>query len=304
MTWFRPVALAALAVLAMAALAPASQAGVVRGSVLETNSGRPVKGARAYTFLPGQANTVYSQALGDSAGVFWLARVPPGVITVRVQAPGHDQWAGTVSMGGETDTEKVVVRLNRVAMPGLASGVITAEGGRKPGRLAHIGVKGTSLDAQADSSGQFFLYQIPVGPQTLQFVALGYDPVIVPIVAEEGRNTVVHADLGHSLVAGGPAPKPMPVAALADTVVNLRFDVLDTTTVRRPGGAPMRHVTIEIRSGERVVRTLMDWDTAPGAYTVAWDGRDDTGKAVPAGSYRFRRTVSPDPPVEGDIVKK
>ena len=302
MTWFRPVALAALSI---AGFAAASQAGVVRGSVLETGSGRPVQGARAYIFLPGQANTVYSQALGDSAGVFWLAKVPPGVITVRVQAPGHDQWAGTVSMGGETDTETVSVRLNRVAAPGAALGVITTEGGTKPGRLAHVGVKGTTLDAQADTSGQFVLYQVPAGPQTLRFVALGYDPVSVPIVAEEGRNIVVRADLGHSLVAGGPAPKPMPVAALADTVVNLRFDVMDTTTmVRRPGGPPPRHVTLEILSGDRVVRKLMDWDTSPGAYTVPWDGRDDTGKALPAGSYRFRRTVSPDPPVEGDITKK
>lgn len=302
MTSFRPVALAALSMVALAAV---SQAGVVRGVVLETNSGRPVQGARVYSFLPGQANTVYSQTLGDSAGVFWLMKVPAGVITVRVQAPGHDQWAGSVSMGGETDTEKVSVRLNRVAAPGAALGVITAEGGTKPGLHAHVRVKGSDMDALADSSGEFVLYGIPVGPQTLQFVALGYDPVNVPVVAEEGRNLVLHADLGHSLVSGSPAPKPMPVAALADTVVNLRFDVSDTTTVPHVRGAvSVRHVKIEILSGDKLVRKLMDWNTGPGAYTVPWDGRDDTGKVVPAGTYRFRRTISPDPPVEGDIVKK
>lgn len=299
---FRPVALAALLSLA---LAVPCGAGVIRGVVLETKSNHPVAGARAYTYVPGQTNTVQGQSVTDSTGVFWLTNVPPGVVTVRVQAAWHDPWAGTVSMGGDADTEKVMASLARVPIPGTLSGLVTFEGGAKPGRHAHVRVKGTDLDGTAGDDGQFTLYGVPVGPQTLEFVALGFDPIPMPVLMEEGRNNVVHADLGHSLAAGGSGPKPVVASSLGDTVGCVRFTVPDTSkSAHLMSSMAERHVTVVILSGDRPVRKLMDWGAIPGAYTVFWDGRDDTGKTVASGTYHYRAKVDQDLMTEGDFVKR
>jgi translation initiation factor IF-1 len=298
---FRPVALVALMSLATAL---PCRAGVVRGVVLESKSGRPLPGARAYTYLPGQANAVSSQAMSDSMGVFWLTNVPAGVITLRVQAAWHEAWTGTVTMGGARDTAKVEAQLVRVPIPGSASGVITFEAGTKPGRHAHVGVKGTEVEATADDSGQYIMYGVPVGPRTLDVVALGYDMIHVPILVEEGRNSVVSIDLGHTILGGGSSAKPGPEVSLADSAAYVRFMVADTAQVQGRMPATPRHVKVEILSGDRIVRKLMDWTTVPGPYSVVWDGRDNSGKLVAAGTYRYRTSIDSDPPIEGDIVKK
>src|SRR5262249_12783645 len=149
------------------------------------------------------------------------------------------------------------------------------------------------------------LYGVPVGPQTLEFVALGYDVVPMPVMMEEGRNNVVHVDLGHSLAAGGSGPKPLAASSVSDTVGCVRFMVADTSKVpTRMSSFARRQGTVEILSGDKVVRKLMAWATAPGPYTVAWDGRDNDGKAVAAGTYRFRAKGDQDPPIEGEFVKR
>ncbi len=61
---------------------------------------------------------------------------------------------------------------------------------------------------------------------------------------------------------------------------SIRFDV--------PAGAGRVPVTLAIYSvrGERV-RTLVDGERAPGAYTEVWDGRDQNGVAVGSGVYFY-----------------
>ncbi|HKA23680.1 MAG TPA: carboxypeptidase regulatory-like domain-containing protein [Candidatus Eisenbacteria bacterium] len=298
----RSVAFAAL--LALASPLP-GWAGTIRGHVLETKSGKPVTTGRAYTFLPGNQNTVNAQAVTDSLGNFEMRNVPPGVITLRVQAAWYDNWTGSVTMGGDTDTARVEVRLSKVAIPGSASGIVTCEGGTKPGRHAHVMVKGIQdVEGMADTSGQYVVYNIPAGPQTLQVVALGYDMIDVPVLVEEARNMVVSPDLGRSLV-GGSKSKPQRAAGIADSVGSVRFMVQDTSSAAtRTTRLIVRHVKVEILSGDKVVRKLMDWSTSPGPYTVRWDGKDDTGKSLPAGTYRSRVKIDEDPPMEMELIKK
>ena len=52
-------------------------------------------------------------------------------------------------------------------------------------------------------------------------------------------------------------------------------------------------MTVEVFNvlGQKV-RTVLDRDLATGAYSVAWDGRDDSGAQAPAGMY-FARIVGP-----------
>ena len=300
MTLFRPVALAAVLSLAWAV---AGEAGIIRGVVLDAKTGKPVVGARAFAYIPGHSATALAQGISDSDGVFWLSDVPAGVLALRVQASWHDPWSGTVSMGGVSDTERVEARVSRQTVPGTLSGLITAEGGRKPALHAHVILRGAGLEATVDSTGQFTMFNTPVGPQTVEVVALGYDIVRMPIAIEEGRNNIVRADLGRSLAAGGHTKSTS--ASTPDTVGCVRFIVADTTDSRhRIGRLGDRHVTVDILSGERVVRKLMDWATAPGFYTVPWNGRDDAGKSVSKGTYRYRAKVDQETPIQGEFVKR
>ena len=38
----------------------------------------------------------------------------------------------------------------------------------------------------------------------------------------------------------------------------------------------------------QAIRTLVDADQQPGVYSMSWDGRDHTGKAVASGTYHYR----------------
>ncbi len=53
---------------------------------------------------------------------------------------------------------------------------------------------------------------------------------------------------------------------------------------------PIRsHVEIRVYNlFGRKVRTLMDWECAPGRHSVIWDGCDDNGKPVASGVYFYR----------------
>jgi len=42
----------------------------------------------------------------------------------------------------------------------------------------------------------------------------------------------------------------------------------------------------------RRVRQLVGWSLEAGPHSVAWDGKDDTGRSVPAGMYLFRLEAS------------
>jgi len=62
-------------------------------------------------------------------------------------------------------------------------------------------------------------------------------------------------------------------------------------------GIPYGHgnnVKVEVLDQNgRLVRTLWDKSTAPGYYSVVWDGRDNSGREVPVGVY-FCRMIHPE----------
>jgi hypothetical protein len=64
------------------------------------------------------------------------------------------------------------------------------------------------------------------------------------------------------------------------------------TTIRFELGAPARtQLDVHDVSGS-VVRTLMDEAKSPGNYSLAWDGRDDSGRQVACGTYYCRLKVN------------
>lgn len=58
----------------------------------------------------------------------------------------------------------------------------------------------------------------------------------------------------------------------------------------RPGKTS---VGIYNQQGTSLLRTLMTGESLePGVHTILWDGRDDTGKPLPAGDYKFKRITT------------
>jgi hypothetical protein len=73
---------------------------------------------------------------------------------------------------------------------------------------------------------------------------------------------------------------PTPVAGGETPSISVKY------SVRSPGA-----VSLGIYDAQgRLVRTLQSGKkiTAPGSHTVAWDGKDDAGKALPSGAYRYQ----------------
>lgn len=60
-----------------------------------------------------------------------------------------------------------------------------------------------------------------------------------------------------------------------------------STTIRFHLALPARVSLVIVDLGGHVVRTLVDEDRAPGPHEVEWDGRDESGRRVAAGSYLY-----------------
>lgn len=70
-----------------------------------------------------------------------------------------------------------------------------------------------------------------------------------------------------------------------------RFSSLPTATLIRfdlPGAAAMKVELAIYNIAGQLVRRLVTGNRAPGAYEVAWNGRDEQGRLVPSGKYLYR----------------
>ena len=285
----------ALALTLLALAASASHAGVIRARVYDLRTGLPLRMANAFII------EAKLSAQTDSTGWFVMDRVPSGDPILRVQASWYDAWIDTVHVANASDTVRLQIPLRRVPVPGTLSGLVVSEG--KPVRHAHIRVNGVQLEETSDDDGLFSFYGAPPRPDTLQVSALGFDPVRASFLGEETRNTAIVVDLGRSLLAGGRKTDPV-LRNPVDTVACVRFTLPDTSKVRTVQSLRRRLVTLDILQGDRPVRKLMWWKTLPSEYTVAWDGRDDAGQALPAGKYRWRLVFDTEPAIEGEISKR
>ena len=70
---------------------------------------------------------------------------------------------------------------------------------------------------------------------------------------------------------------------------NVQHGEGQTHSILLESGAPVQQVTVTIKDAAgATVRTLQMGAHATGQTTVAWDGLDDRGKAVPAGQYHVQ----------------
>jgi len=143
---------------------------------------------------------------------------------------------------------------------------------------------GTDLGAYySDNGGGLWNYLSP----DLPLVPV-YDLAIHPIarylaIGTHGRS-MYKLELG-SLVAVDPGPRSDAGVALLQNSPN-PFSTKTSIgfTLARPGRVRLGVYDV---SGRRV-RELLVGDRGAGRHDVPWDGRDDAGRAVRAGSYRYR----------------
>jgi hypothetical protein len=148
----------------------------------------------------------------------------------------------------------------------------------------------------SDDDGTFWLDDVPAGSHRVRVTALGCDPVSLSAVVEPERGTYVAVDLP---VSGRKKPHETFVPA-ADSAAVIRFAVPDTA--QRAGLGAKRSVRLEILSQDRPVRALVTGLLAAEAYAIYWDGRDDRGKKLAPGAYRYRLRVADRTAAEGDVV--
>jgi hypothetical protein len=103
----------------------------------------------------------------------------------------------------------------------------------------------------------------------------GYYPLVQKGTFVDRQTTSV-ADNTPAVVKGFQLRQNYPNPFNPSTTIE--FDIYTASTIK---------LIIYDRRG-RLIRTLFNGATAPGTHTVIWDGRDDTGMALPSGTYFFR----------------
>lgn len=103
--------------------------------------------------------------------------------------------------------------------------------------------------------------------------------------ASSGKNKDVFYKYGLSNVTAAPVTPPAPASRLLRAYPNpfnpsatIRFDLV------RDGVVTLRAYDVQ----GRLVRTIADGFVAAGTREVGWDGRDDSGRALPSGTYFLR----------------
>ena len=125
---------------------------------------------------------------------------------------------------------------------------------------------------------------LPAGTYSVKFEAEGYEPFVAASVqvTASGSTRLDAAlvpsatDVADGAAAGaGTQPRVVVHGALASPTLEYSL----------PHATPVSLRLYGVRGD--LVRTLVDADEVPGRHVVQWNGHDDRGRRVPAGSYYF-----------------
>jgi thermitase len=145
-------------------------------------------------------------------------------------------------------------------------------------------------DAMAVAAGASSVHELPV--IVASGASGGERDTVTLEVASLTDPTVAGADAG-VVVATGTTDAPR-LDAIAAGLQPLGPNPFRRELAVRFGLATREHASVAIYDvGGRTLRTLADRDLPAGEHALVWDGRDDRGRAVPAGLYWVRlRTPS------------
>jgi subtilisin family serine protease len=116
-------------------------------------------------------------------------------------------------------------------------------------------------------TGDAVAYDLPIGPKVNAFAAVSSGPVVVAV--EESQPAPARAHITA-------APNPV------ERATEIGFAL--------PSGGAVRLILFD--AAGRRVRTLLEGARPAGRHAIAWDGRRDDGRPLPAGVY-FARLESP-----------
>ncbi len=212
---------------------------------------------------------------------------------------------------------------------GWISGTIMGDNGR-PVPSVLVTVLGTGRSALSDADGRFAVTTVPAGPQRIEIKAEGREPIVLPVPVHSGENTIGTLTLQPEMPVERSDPGfPLWKRIGANRAVAYRFgddcgvaavDSLSAPTVERvdstiaagritlsidredpsrlsfafaPKGPPGNLSMVVYNAAGRPVRRLRS-GAAPHPSVLSWDGRDDSGRPVPPGSYRARFSTGRD----------
>jgi hypothetical protein len=135
------------------------------------------------------------------------------------------------------------------------------------------------------SHGRYEVY-MPAGTYTVRVEADGYDAVTMTgVVVTSGSSNHLEVALTN--------PAAVPVTALAGPRLVLAaqapFHAPGTLRWALPAAGPASLRLYDVRGA--LVRTLIEGDLSAGSHQMVWDGTDEGGRPVPAGSYFSRLTA-------------
>jgi hypothetical protein len=144
-----------------------------------------------------------------------------------------------------------------------------------------------------NTEGRYYRYLLPGEEYTLEFIAPGYDTVLLSnvVIHPESLTTVNIAMIPSVGIEGdkndGSSPMNLP-QWLGQNYPN-PFNPATTIYFSIDGTIGTKHpvnLTIYELRGRRV-RKLIDSELEPGSHSVIWDGREDNGQHVSSGIYLY-----------------
>lgn len=258
------------------------QRSVLSGHVLDLQTREPIDGARVEVLDP-QVPLSGFEMTTDATGAF-RSILLPGRHTVEVSAFGYEPASQTFDLAGGRDVSVELARRAR----GTIEGRLERAGSSRPVGGVTVILENTPLRTTSDAAGAFAFADVPEGSYRLRTEDDAYGADAVTVDVEAGETTDLRLTVQALLVTRLESSYPNPF--LGET--SLRFQLAD----------PQR-VAIRIVDGQgRLVRRVEDAAFEAGTHEVRWDGRDEDGRAVPAGLY-FQIFESSDRTDTGKVLR-
>lgn len=160
--------------------------GALTVKVVDKTSGAPIEGAQIK--LGDRALTT------DPSGVATAEALPPGNVSVQIEAPGYKQGDEVAQVVvGRTSELPVALVKERQKVPATISGLVRSTRGGKPIR-ARLLIPELSLDVRADESGAFSV-EVPSGTFRVIISAPGFRQQTKQVTTREGDQTIFNVDL-------------------------------------------------------------------------------------------------------------
>lgn len=189
-----------------------SATGTVSGTVTNLDSGNPIANVvlEFKPDIPGSPTGI--KAATDNAGQYTVRGVPTGATVATATAQGFlTATKQLVVAQGETTNPALNFELVATTSKANVSGRVTDLITRDPIQGASVTIGGVG-PATTDANGRFTLVEVPVGDQTIEVTATGYDPYSDTVTITPGM-----AGLQIQLAPSEAQPPPGP-ATISGTV--------------------------------------------------------------------------------------